>query len=334
MSDRPRILVLGVGSIGERHLRCFLATKRCEAAFAEPMEERRREVAERYPVSAYTDWNEALASSGFDGAVIAAPAPYHVPTGMELAKRGLHLLIEKPVSLNLEGVDELAALVEEKRLQVAVGFNCRRIPALAQMREAVVGGRFGRPVQINVVAGQHFPFYRPAYREIYYARHDMGGGCIQDALPHHLNATEWIVGPATKVVADAEHCLLEGVEVEDAVHLLTRHGDVMGTITLNQHQPPNEFTITVLCERGAARFDLSRQSWLSAEEIGGEWKLEDTSSCERDEYYTAQANDFLDQIAKGTAPLCSLADGVQTLKSVLAIQKSLRSGRWEEVRST
>jgi len=331
MSEHPRILVLGVGSIGERHLRCFQATERCEAAFAEPMEERRRDVAERYSATGYASWNEALEAAQYHAAVIAAPAPYHIPTATELAQKGLHLLIEKPVSLNLEGIDELIALIEEKRLQAAVGFNCRRIPALAQMREAIVGGRFGKPVQINVVAGQHFPFYRPAYREIYYTRHDMGGGCIQDCLPHHLNAVEWIVGPTTKIVADAQHCLLEGVEVEDSVNLLLRHGDVMGSITVNQHQPPNEFLITVLCERGAARFELGKQSWFSAEELGGEWKVEGTSTCERDDYYIAQANDFLDQIEKGTPPLCSLADGVQTLKTVLAIQKSLRSGRWEQV---
>ncbi|MGB0578247.1 MAG: hypothetical protein ACPGVU_00970, partial [Limisphaerales bacterium] len=120
-------------------------------------------------------------------------------------------------------------------------------------------------------------------------------------------------------------------EVEDSINLLSRHGEVMGAVTVNQHQPPNEFTITVLCEQGATRFDLEKQSWLSAEELGGEWTVESTITSERDDYYIAQANDFLDQIEKGATPLCSLADGVQTLNSVLAIQKSLRTGRWEEV---
>ena len=86
MSDLLQILVLGVGSIGERHLRCFQTTKRCDVAFVEPMEERRRDVSDRYSVTGYPSWKEAVDAAEFDAAVIAAPAPYHIPTATELAQ--------------------------------------------------------------------------------------------------------------------------------------------------------------------------------------------------------------------------------------------------------
>ncbi len=328
MSSRPHLLILGAGSIGERHLRCFQNTGRGDLSFCEPMDTRRQEVAARYGVTGYRDWQEALASAPVTAALIASPAPFHVPTGIALAARGIDLLIEKPLSLGMEGIDELRAVVAQTGVRAATAFVYRALPALRQMRDAVLSGRFGAPVQVQVQSGQNFPFYRPAYREIYYANPAMGGGAIQDMMPHHINAVEWIVGPVTRVVADAAHQVLEGVEVEDTVHFMTRHDGVLGSFTANQHQPVNEFTLTVLCERGAARWEMKGHRWLSAEENGGEWRQEAAFIHERDDFYLLQAQAFLDHL-EGQAPaLCPLEDGIHTLKSTLAILESVRSGRW------
>lgn len=333
MPKRPHVLIIGVGSIGERHLRCFQATDRCSVAFCEPLSDRREQVSERYQVKGYPNWRDALDNEDFTTAVIASPAPWHIPLAQSLTQCGLDLLIEKPLSLNLDGIEQLVSTVAAQRTHVAVGFNFRAIPALQQMRDAVRSGRFGRVVQIQVQSGQHFPFYRPAYREIYYADPGLGGGLIQDGLPHHLNAVEWIVGPATRVVADASHQVLSGVTVEDTVHVLSRHGEVMASFSVNQHQPVNELTMTVLCERGSARWDIHGQRWLTACENGGQWIEEASFSSERDDYYILQANAFLDHAAGKRAPLCSLEDGITTLRSMLAVLRSRESGRWVNVES-
>ena len=330
--EKDRLLIVGVGSIGERHVRCFQSTGRCEISICEPMEERRTDVAERYGVSSYGSLEDAIESAEFDAALIASPAPFHIPMARQLAARGVNLLIEKPLSLSLDGIDELAALIGEKKLKVSVGFNFRSLPSMMEMQQAIASGRFGRPVQVNVMVGQNFPFYRPAYREIYYARHDMGGGAIQDMLPHQMNAAEWMVGPMTRVVADARHCVLEGVDVEDTIHLITRHEEVMGSFSLNQFQPPNEFVIKVNCERGAARWSRLGHCWESGEENGGEWKLQRSDELDRDDYYKLQAVRFLDHLhGLGPAP-CPLVDGLQTLKSIMAVQESVKTQKWVDVK--
>ncbi len=289
------------------------------------------EVAERYQVRGYRDLHEALGEVPVTAALIASPAPYHVPTAIELAARGMDLLIEKPLSLSMDGIDDLRAVVTEKGVKAAVAFVYRALPALRQMRAAICSGRFGNPVQVQVQSGQHFPFYRPAYREIYYANPAMGGGAIQDMLPHHVNAVEWMVGPVTRVIADAAHQVLEGVEVEDTVNFITRHGKVLGSFTANQHQPVNEFVLTVLCERGAARWEMKGHRWLSAEENGGEWREEASFTHERDDFYLLQAEAFLDHLEDRAPALCPLEDGVHTLKSTLAILESLKTGGWVEI---
>ncbi len=317
-----RLLIVGVGSIGERHLRCFGSTGRAECSICEVNESLRNQVADRYNVSRrYDDLNAALADS-FDAAVIAAPAPFHIPMANQLAEADIHLLIEKPLSTSLDGIDALQARIESRNLKVAVAYQSRTNPALAAMKEQIDSGRFGKPIQLLAISGQNFPHYRPAYRDIYYNDRATGGGAIQDALTHMTNAGEWLVGPIDRLVADADHKVLEGVDVEDVVHLLARHGDVMASYCLNQFQAPNESSITVNCERGSARFVMADNCWRWVDEIGGDWQEKSFGTVERDDHYIRQANAFLDLIEGRRDPHCSLQDGLQTLRVNLAALQS------------
>src|SRR5207249_3484680 len=108
---------------------------------------------------------------------------------------------------------------------------------------------------------------------------------------------------------DAEHQVLEGVTVEDTVHLLARHGPVMASYSLNQHQAPNELTFTVVCERGTVRCEFHEQRWRWLTEPGGNWHDEVIPALERDTLFIAQANAFLDAALGDAPPPCSLAEG-------------------------
>src|SRR5262249_52229973 len=155
----------------------------------------------------------------------------------------------------------------------AVAYVYRMNPVLASMGHALTEGRFGKPVQLVAVSGQHFPTFRPAYRTNYYTDRALGGGAIQDALTDLLNAGEWLIGPVDRILADAAHQVLDGVTVEDTVHALTRQGPVMSCYSLNQHQAPNEITITVICDQGTARCELhkNRWRWMSQPEEPPRW---------------------------------------------------------------
>ena len=215
----------------------------------------------------------------------------------------------------------------------AVAYVYRAHPVLRAMKQALASGRFGRPVQLVATCGQHFPTYRPAYREIYYKERATGGGAIQDALTHIVNAGEWLVGPVERVLADAAHQVLEGVTVEDTVHLLTRQQGVLGCYSLNQHQAPNELTLTVICDQGVARFEGHRQRWRWMVRPEEPWHDEAGGEIPRDSLFLAQAQGFLDALEGRAAPLCTLADGLQTLRVNLAALESLRQQAWQELSS-
>ena len=138
---------------------------------------------------------EAAVADRHDAAVVATPAHLHIPMATRLAEAGVPMLIEKPVSTSVEGIDQLRQLLRSRGLVAAVGYDLRAHPLLQEMKKAIASGRFGQPVQFIAACGQHFPTYRPAYREIYYRDRATGGGAIQDALTHILDAMEGRASP-------------------------------------------------------------------------------------------------------------------------------------------
>lgn len=326
-----RVLVVGGGSIGERHLRCLQHTGRAEVLLCEVRDDLREQLIERYrPVEAFANFDSALGGA-FDAAVVCTPAQWHVPMGRRLVGLGKHLLLEKPLSTTLEGIAELREEASRAGVVASVAYVYRAHPGLQAMRRVLHEGRVGRPVQVVAVSGQHFPFYRPAYREIYYARRETGGGAIQDALTHVLNAVEWLVGPATRVACDAAHLVLDGVEVEDTVHALTRHGGVLGSLSLNQHQAPNESRLQINCERGALLFEMHASRLSMAERPGEPWRELATFPLERDDLFVRQSEAFLDALEGRLRPACPLAEAEQTLRAQLALLDSVGSRVWQTV---
>jgi len=326
-------LIVGVGSIGRRHLRCFQATGRARLSICEINAELREEVGRKYAVQRrYASLETALADA-HHAAVIATPAHLHVALATAAAGADCHLLIEKPLATGPEGIDALAERVKQRRLVAMVAYVQRAQPALAAMRRAIAAGRFGRPVHLVVSAGQHFPTYRPAYREIYYRDRATGGGAVQDALTHLLNAGQWLVGPIDRVAADAAHQVLDGVEVEDTVNVIARHGGVLASYSLNQHQAPNEITITVVCQNGTCRFDSPGNRWRWMTEPGGRWEEEPFGPAERDALFVRQADAFLDAMEGKSPPLCTLEEAIHTLHVNLAVLASAEQRAWQTVGS-
>jgi predicted dehydrogenase len=334
--SKHAVLVIGAGSIGERHLRCLLATGRAAAGFVEPRAEVRERVARDYGVAGYESLEAALGHR-FAAAVVCSPAPLHVPQARQLVEAGLHVLIEKPVATAEAGLAELAALVAERRVVCGVAYVLRVYPELRDLQTRLRAGEWGRPLQLTATSGQHFPTYRPAYREIYYTRHETGGGAIQDALTHLLNLGEWLVGPINRLVCDAAHLALPGVTVEDTAHVLARQAggpgepDVLASYTLNQHQAPNEVFVQVACERGTVRCELhgQRLKWMTTPQT--DWQAREFGPRERDDAFTAQALMFLDAIEERQPIACTLAEGWQTLRVNLAALASARDGTWHAV---
>lgn len=326
-----KVLVIGFGSIGERHARCFLKTGRCEVSVCEVSPDLRRRAESEYGIKhCYADLDDAM-NDNHDCAVIATPAQYHIPMATRLAAAGVHVLIEKPLSVSLEGLVELKAAIQASGVVAMVGYTHRSNPVLVSMREYLLSGQLGRPLQVTGVVGQHFAKYRPAYAQTYFARREAGGGAIQDAMTHLVNAAEWLVGPVSRLIADAKHQSMPGVMVEDTVHLIARHNrhaDVLGSYSLNLHQAPDEFTITVVCESGTCRLDLMLNRWSSKTDPEQPWEHHTFQIDDRDQLYIRQANMFMDAVADIGPVACTLEEAEQSLRVNLAMLNCVDNTPW------
>ncbi|PYI89526.1 MAG: hypothetical protein DME26_01050, partial [Verrucomicrobia bacterium] len=214
---QKNILVVGCGSIGERHVRCFLKTGRARISACDSNPTLLQKIQQEYQVPGLANFREARSSQQFDGVVVCTPAHTHIEMALAAIRSGSGLLIEKPLSVGLEQIDEFQREIASAGKFVGIAYVNHFVPAVRNVRDFLRQAILGKPFQVSVIAGQHFPTFRPAYRDIYYTRHETGGGAIQDALTHLVNAVEWLIGPTSRVFCEAVHQVLEGVTVEDTV---------------------------------------------------------------------------------------------------------------------
>lgn len=327
MSDSTcaQLLVIGCGSIGERHVRTFLATGRTGVVACDPRPEIRARIAEKYGVAAVADWEEALRHPSIAGVVIATPAPWHVPMAIRALELGRHVLVEKPLALDLADTDRLVAARDRAGKFAAVAYIHHCQPALQAARDFILAGRFGAVRHAVIATGHNFPTARPAYREIYFRDHAQGGGAIQDALTHMANCVEWVLGPTERVFCDACHQVLDGVEVEDTVSVAARNGGALVTYALNLFQAPTETRLDFHAPGGSVRIEFHRQRWGTQLQGESAWQWRSTPVAERDTLFIAQANAFFEGCAGKPTPLCTLEEGVRTLRFNLAALRSWRT---------
>jgi predicted dehydrogenase len=129
-----KIAILGLGSIGRRHLGNFriAGVETLTAYDAAPAQ--RATAAKDFPFATITTTAEA-ALEGVDGAAICTPPESHIALGRMAAERGAHLMVEKPFAQSVEGVEELLKLCDAKRLKVLTAYNWRyRAAAVSSTR--------------------------------------------------------------------------------------------------------------------------------------------------------------------------------------------------------
>ncbi len=323
-------LIIGCGSIGERHLRCFQATGRTTVTACDANPALLEAMATTYEVPTVADWKGAIQQGGFDAAVICTPAHLHVPMATEILLRGMHVLIEKPLSQSLTGVAELSRARDTAGRQAVVAYVMHVNPLLNAAREFLESGEFGPVKHATSTSGQYFPGGRPAhavhYSKTYYRDRKTGGGAIQDALTHTANWMESVLGPTDSVLCDCAHQVLPEVTVEDTVNLSARHGDVMVNYTINQFQAPNESTLQFNTATGSVKIEFHNRRWGTFRLGDSDWSWRNVPSGDRDAPFVSQANRFLDLLEGKPAGLCSLDAAIHTLRFNLAALASADTG--------
>lgn len=137
-----KICVVGGGRWGRNHIR-ELFQMGCLGGIVEKDAVRLKELADTYPVKAFTSLENALIT-GFDGYIVATPAETHYEIGKTLIDHGQNVLIEKPMTLQSSQARELASLSDQKKTRLMVGHILLFHPAMRKIKELIVRGRLGQ----------------------------------------------------------------------------------------------------------------------------------------------------------------------------------------------
>jgi predicted dehydrogenase len=303
-----KTVIAGLGSIGRRHLRNLLACGERDILLLRSGRSTLPE-SELEEHTAVASLEEAL-DWGPEAVIVSNPTALHLKVAVPAAEAGCALLIEKPLSDSMEGVEDLRRAVERGGSRVLIGFQFRFHPTLRRARELIQAGTLGRAISIRAHWGEHLAAWHPweDFRISYAARRDLGGGALL-TLCHPVDYLRWIFGEVEEAEGNAARGL--GLEVEAVVDasLRFRSGPV-ARVHLDYLQDPPEHGLEVEGEAGELLWD-GRSGSLQVTRAGATRHEAPPAGFERNDMFLEEMRHFVEVAGGGAQSLCTLDDGIQ-----------------------
>jgi len=245
-----KILFVGLGSIGQRHLRlvrqlrgdadhiiAFRSSKESnDIVLNDNMEVLHGEsLRTRYNIDEYINLQTALAAKP-DLTFITNPSSFHLDTAIAAAKAGSHLFIEKPLAVTTNGIEELIQIVNQKRLVALVGYQQRYHPIFTQVKSWLNDSRIGKVLSAYIESGEYLPDWHPYedYRATHPARKELGGGVIF-GVNHELDYVIDLFGFPSRVFASANQNSNLSVDSEHIAVVVSLFSVASGSIPITVH---------------------------------------------------------------------------------------------------
>jgi len=336
-----RILIAGLGAIGQRHARNLRALcgdsvellayrrRRLPHVVTDSMErDDSVDVETSLGLSVFENLDEALAA-GPKGVLVCAPSSQHVDIAQRAASAGCHLFIEKPLSHTFEGVDRLRETVASQSLTVLIGCQWRRHPCVRWLRELLQAGTLGRLVRVEIEYSEYLPDWHPYedYRLSYAARAELGGGVVLTQI-HDYDLAWWLFGPSRTVTASGGHLSELEIDVEDTVDATFEGGQVPVRVRQSFAARPSRRVIAVTGEHGSVTADLLGARITTDSRVAPPIAFQDYR---RNEMFMDEARHFLTCLAGREEPAVPLGDGIAVLRVALAVKDAMRTGRSVEM---
>lgn len=194
-----RVAVAGLGFGEKVHLPALRASGATEpVALWHPRRERVQQAASAGALPGFTDFGALLAEPGIEAVVIATPPAPRFALAKAALNAGKHLLLEKPVGVSAEQVEELQRLAIRHGLQVAVNFEYRAVPVFQQLAALLAAGVIGDPwlVKLDWLMSSRADASRPWN---WYAQRSEGGGVLGALGTHAFDMLHWLIGPTREL---------------------------------------------------------------------------------------------------------------------------------------
>ncbi len=342
MNDMPapvRFGIVGCGVISETHAAAITGLPDAElAAVADPVSERADALAERYGVPAFDSLTSMMAGVELDAVNICTASGMHGEHAREALRAGKHVMVEKPLEISLDEIDQTLAVQREARVKLAAVCQHRFDPAARRVHELLQEGAFGT----SILANAQILWWRS---QEYYDTGGWrgttsldGGGVLMNQSIHSIDLLTWFMGPVRSVSAYTG-TLSHDIETEDTAAASLRFASgALGSIAATTSAYPGVVTrLEILGTGGSAILENDRLRYLhlgqDEEKPVGLYGLEGRPLPDAPQQeapggaHDLQIADFIRAIREDGSPLVDGEAGRHDVAIILAIYESARTGK-------
>ena len=217
--EKVKVAVIGLGHIGQSYLEKIAKIGNLDlAAVCTRRIALCRDIASKYNCIGFTDYRELLTAKAADAVIITTSHYSHTTIGIDALNAGLHVLIEKPISVHKADCQRLISAHTDKKQVFAAMFNQRTLGRYQKLKEIIGTGRLGELVRINWIITDWFrtdAYYSSgSWRATWKGE---GGGVLLNQCPHQLDLLQWLCGMPVKVRGFCGLGKRHDIEVEDEV---------------------------------------------------------------------------------------------------------------------
>ena len=260
--DKPlrklKIGIIGCGRISVMHLVSAQQSEKADlVACCDIQKAVADETAARCGIKAYYDYEEMLDSEKLDAVHLCLPHYIHSKVAIAAFERGVNVLTEKPMDVDLASAEKAVAKAKEKGVLYGVIFQCRYNNASKLVKNAVCEGKLGKIIS----ARSTLTWKRP---NEYYGQSDWkgtwdkeGGGVVIDQAIHSIDLVNWLVDSEVESVScSMANRIHKSVSIEDSAEGLVtyKNGVRYGFYCMNNYGCDEPIEIKLYCEKGKVTF--------------------------------------------------------------------------------
>lgn len=299
-------------------------------------EKRTAEFAAKFGATGYTNYDQFLKHPGLQVVNICTPSGTHAELGVRAAETGKHVLVEKPIEINLERADALIEACDRASVKLGVIFQSRFLPAVQRIKLAIDEGRLGKLMLGDaLVKWYRAPEYYAAGSWHGSLAVDGGGALINQAV-HTIDLLRWMMGPAESAFAMKAALRYPHIEAEDTLVGSVRfQNGALGVVQATTSAKPGfKRRLEISGERGTIILDGDA---ISVWAIDGE--NADTGEAEQltdgsanpaaisNEGHRRQIEDMMNAVNENRSPMIDGREGRKSLELVVALYIAANEGR-------
>jgi predicted dehydrogenase len=327
--------VLGTGDVSGEHIKAYQADPRTEVrAILSRGRGRAEAKAHEYGLDAcraYTDLDELLRADDIHVVSICTPHHLHAEQGIACAQAGKHVVVEKPVALDLASLRALDAAIRENGVRSIVGFVLRWNPLFEIIRSMLTAGLIGDIFhgEVDYLHG----ITRDLHLYPWVCKREFGGSALLTAGCHAVDALRWFVqNEATEVFCYANFSKGNPLDYEyepNSAMLVQFANGATGKVTTSiEYAAPYTFPIVLMGDRGTIRDNrLFTKQWTGQTGWATIPTILPDSGAVTNHPFVPQIAHFIDCILTGAESHCNVADAVKTHEICIAAGISVKERR-------